>query len=107
MKKSTRWPSREEFFGWGLRECEGENCRLLVNPAAHVNRDRAPLAMCVRCRRRWLDRYWQRQRDKGAAGGGNRRSRHPGGRGHDQTLGAPTPAPPSKNVRTESRRFEP
>lgn len=72
MKKSTRWPTREEFLSWGLRECEGDGCQLLVNPAAHVNRDRAPGAMCVRCRQKWLRRYWSRQRDLGAAGAGNR-----------------------------------
>jgi hypothetical protein len=69
------WPTREEFLRWGLRPCEGEDCRKLVNPAAHVGRDRAPAAMCIACRRKWLQRFWDRQRETGAAGGGNRQRR--------------------------------
>lgn len=69
------WPSREELLSWGLRPCEGSDCRKLVNPAAHIGRDRAPAAMCVTCRRVWLDRYWNKQRDAGAAGAGDRRGR--------------------------------
>jgi hypothetical protein len=26
------WPTRDEFLDWGMVECRGEDCRLLVNP---------------------------------------------------------------------------
>lgn len=65
------WPTREEFLAWGLRPCEGSDCRKLVNPLGYFGRDRAPAAMCSACRRAWLDRFWARQRETGAAGGGN------------------------------------
>jgi hypothetical protein len=70
------WPTRAEFLSWGLCPCEGSECRKLVNPGAYVGRDRAPAAMCSVCRRAWLNRYWRKQRETGAAGGGNRDRRH-------------------------------
>lgn len=66
-----RWPTRAEFIAWGLHPCEGEGCKVLVNPAAQVDR-KGPTNLCRRCRKRWHDRYFAEQRAQRAAAGGDR-----------------------------------
>lgn len=88
-KEEIPWPSRDEFIRWGLVPCKEPGCRVLLGPTVRGMR-------CARCLRAWRATKFRR-----------REAQRRGAGGRDEARSAPTPAPPSKNVRTESRRFEP